>query len=116
MITPMLGPVDKVWQPYLCGCQGEECREGFSCLVVSGRNATELLEAVEHPLDAVPVLVSPEVAGRWVLPVCFRRNDRPDPVDQKLLAQEIAVIAFVSKEQPRFADRYRQQIGNGVVI
>ena len=37
-------------------------------------------------------------------------------MDQKLLAQEIAVIAFVSKEQPRFADRYRQQIGNGVVI
>jgi hypothetical protein len=37
-------------------------------------------------------------------------------VDQKLLAQEIAVIAFVSKEQPRFADRYRQQIRNGVVI
>ncbi|MFC3075168.1 hypothetical protein ACFOHH_18810, partial [Shinella pollutisoli] len=22
----ILGPVDKVWQPYLCGCQGEECR------------------------------------------------------------------------------------------
>ena len=37
-------------------------------------------------------------------------------MDQKLLAQEIAVIAFVSKEQPRFADRYRQQIGNGVVV
>ena len=37
-------------------------------------------------------------------------------MDQKLLAQEIAVIAFVSKEQPRLADRYRQQVGNGVVV
>ena len=85
-------------------------------LVVSGRNATELFETVEHPLDTVPILIGPEVAGRRILPVGLRRNDRPDPVDQKLLAQEIAVIAFVSKEQPRFADRYRQQIGNGVVI
>ena len=59
-----LGPVDKVWQPYLCGCQGEECREGFSCLVVSGRDAPELLETVEHPLDAVSIFVNPKVAGR----------------------------------------------------
>jgi len=29
-------------------------------------------------------------------------------MDQKFLAQEIAVIAFVGKEQSRFADRYRQ--------
>ena len=80
-----LGPVDKVWQPYFCGSQGEECREGFSCLIVSGRNATELLEAVEHPLDAVSILVCPEVAGRRVLPVGLRRNDRPDPMDQEFL-------------------------------
>ena len=54
-----------------------------SCLVVSGRNAAELLEAVEHPFDAVPVFVSPEIAGRWVLSVGLRRNDRPDPMDQE---------------------------------
>jgi hypothetical protein len=77
----VLGPVDKVWQPYFRGSQGEECREGFSCLIVSGRNATELLEAVEHPLDAVSILVCPEVAGRRVLPIGLRRNDRPDPMD-----------------------------------
>jgi hypothetical protein len=103
-----LGPVDKVWQPYLCSGQGKECCEGFSCLVVSGRHTTELLEAVEHPFDAVSILVCSEVAGRRVLPVCFRRNDRPDPVDQQLFTQEITVVAFVGKKPFRFADRYCQ--------
>jgi hypothetical protein len=37
-------------------------------------------------------------------------------MDQEFLAQEIAVIAFVCKEQSRFADRYRQQVRNGVVV
>ena len=112
----MLGPVDKVWQPYLCGCQGEECREGFSCLVVSGRDAPELLETVEHPLDAVSIFVNPKVAGRRVLSVGFWRNDRPDTVDQEFFTQEVTVVAFVGEEQPRLADRYRQQVRNGVVV
>ena len=111
-----LGPVDKVWQPYLCGCQGEECREGFSCLVVSGRDAPELLETVEHPLDAVSIFVNPKVAGRRVLSVGFWRNDRPDTVDQEFFTQEVTVVAFVGEEQPRLADRYRQQVRNGVVV
>ena len=111
-----LGPVDKVWQPYLCGCQGEECREGFSCLVVSGRDAPELLETVEHPLDAVSIFVNPKVAGRRVLSVGFWRNDRPDTVDQEFFTQEVTVVAFVGEEQPRFADRYGKQVRNGVVI
>lgn len=97
----VLGPVDKVWQPYLCGCQGEECREGFSCLVVSGRDAPELLETVEHPLDAVSIFVNPKVAGRRVLSVGFWRNDRPDTVDQEFFTQEVTVVAFVGEEQPR---------------
>ena len=112
----VLGPVDKVWQPYLCGCQGEECREGFSCLVVSGRDAPELLETVEHPLDAVSIFVNPKVAGRRVLSVGFWRNDRPDTVDQEFFTQEVTVVAFVGEEQPRLADRYRQQVRNGVVV
>ena len=111
-----LGPVDKVQQPYFGCCQGEECREGFSGLVVSGCDATELLEAVEHSFDAVSILVCAEVAGRRVLPVCFWRNDRPDPVAQEFLTQEVTVIAFVGKEQPRLANRHRQQIRNGVVV
>ena len=37
-------------------------------------------------------------------------------MDQEFFAQEITVIAFVGKEQSRFADRYRQQVRNGVVV
>ncbi len=69
----------------------------FSCLVVSGRNATELLEAVEYPLDAVSVLVGTVVLGGRGLPVCLRQKDRPDPVEQEFFTQEITVVAFVGK-------------------
>lgn len=42
----------------------QECKEGFGDLVIAGSDATELLEAVEHAFDAVPILVAPpEVAG-----------------------------------------------------
>lgn len=75
-----------------------------------------MLEAIEHPLDAVSVLVNPEVADRRVLPVGLRRNDWSDPMDQEFLAQEITIVFLVSKEQPRLADRYRQQVRNGVVV
>ncbi|KPF43302.1 hypothetical protein IP76_14360 [Rhizobium sp. AAP43] len=37
-------------------------------------------------------------------------------MDQEFLAQEITFIAFVGKKQSRFADRYRQQVRDGVVI
>ncbi|MCY1234341.1 hypothetical protein D9M68_172200 [compost metagenome] len=37
-------------------------------------------------------------------------------MDQEFFTQEIAVIAFIGKEVLRLADRYRQQIMNGVVI
>ena len=86
----------------------------MSCRIGSQRDET--VEAVEHPLDAVPILVCPEVACRRVLSVCFWRNDWSDPMDQEFLAQEITIVAFVSKEQPRLADWYRQQIRNGVVV
>jgi hypothetical protein len=37
-------------------------------------------------------------------------------MDQEFFTQEITVVAFVSKEQPRFTDRYRQQVRKGIVI
>lgn len=80
-----------------------------SCLVISGGNATELLEAIEHPLNAVSFIVNPEVAERRVLPIGPRRNDWSDPMDQEFLSQEITIVARVSNKQPRLADWYRQQ-------
>lgn len=37
-------------------------------------------------------------------------------MDQEFFTEEVTVVAFVSKEQPRFADWYRQQVRNGVVV
>lgn len=55
-------------------------------------------------------LVCAEVAGRRVHPVSFWRNDRPDPVAQEFFTQEVTVVALVGKEQPRLANRHRQQM------
>lgn len=53
----------------------------------------------------------------WLyLSVYLRQDYRSDPMDQQFLASKITVIAFVGKEQPRFTDRSRQQIRNGVII
>jgi hypothetical protein len=84
----MHSPLASIQEPYLGRGQGEECRKGFSGLVVSGRNATELFDVVEHPLDAVSILVSAEIAGGRVLPVGLRWNDRLGPVNQVFSAQE----------------------------
>ena len=37
-------------------------------------------------------------------------------MDQQFLAQEVTIVAFVSKEQPWLADWYRQQVRNGIVV
>ena len=37
-------------------------------------------------------------------------------MDQESLAREITIVAFIGKEQSRLADRYRQQVRNGVVV
>jgi hypothetical protein len=51
-----LGPVDISWHPELCGGEGERAEEGDRSFVVVGGDAAELLEPVEHPLEAVAVL------------------------------------------------------------
>jgi hypothetical protein len=40
-------------------------------LVVAGSDASELLQPVEHALDAISILVGFEVAGDWILAVRF---------------------------------------------
>lgn len=70
------------------------------------KSISSLRKQSPHPFDAVSILVGSKGAGRRVLPVSLRRNDGSDPMDQRFLAQEIAVIPFVGKKQPRFAGRY----------
>jgi len=51
-----LAHVDKRPNPEPCCGDIEETHEEQGGLVVAGRNAAHLLEAVEHPLDAVAAL------------------------------------------------------------
>ncbi len=62
------------------------------------------------------MLIDTEVAGWRVFPVCFRRDDRPDPASEEFLPQEITIIPFVGKKELRLVDRHGQQIRNGIVI
>lgn len=66
---------------YFRGDQGEEAIERFSGLLVSGSNTTELLDPIEHPPDAVSILVGPKVADGRGFPVCLAWDDRPDPLE-----------------------------------
>jgi hypothetical protein len=46
------------------------------CLLVSGRYAAVLLDAVEEELDLVPLLVELSIIGSRRMPVSARRYDR----------------------------------------
>lgn len=51
LLVRLLGRVDKVRQPHPNGGKVEEACEGYSGLVVTGRNTAELLEEAEYLLD-----------------------------------------------------------------
>lgn len=64
-LTPYLGHVDKRPDPKPCCGEVEEAHEGQCGLIVTGRDTSHLLETVEHPLDAVAVLVAPPICLLW---------------------------------------------------
>jgi hypothetical protein len=66
----------------------------------------KLLQPVEQPLDTISVPVGFEVTGGRVFSVGPRRDNGPDPVDQQLLAQSVAVIALVCENQPGLGNRH----------
>lgn len=76
----------------------QEAEEGFGGFVVTGGDAAELLEPVEHALDAVAVLVVQEIACNWLGAIGPRRDDRQDAMKEQVLAHGIAVIAFVGQQ------------------
>jgi len=87
----------------------------LSYLVATRRNCLSLLNILSMRLRSLYALKS---QGGGLLRFAFGGSAgcRPDPVDQQFLAQEIAIITFVSEKQFRFADRHCQQVWNGTVI
>ena len=66
-------------------------------LIVSGGNATPILETTEAALDDVATLVGFFVVSNALLSVGFARNDGLDPMAFEPSAKRIGVVAFVSQ-------------------
>lgn len=112
----LLGPVDISWYPQLRGGECQEAKEGDGGLVVSGCDAPELLELVEHALDPIAVLVGTVVAGDGLFAVGLGRDDRQNPLEQQAGADIVAVVALVGQHQPGFGDRQGDQVIDGFVV
>lgn len=112
----VLGPVDISWYPQLRGGECQEAKEGDGGLVVSGCDAPELLELVEHALDPIAVLVGTVVAGDGLFAVGLGRDDRQNPLEQQAGADIVAVVALVGQHQPGFGDRQGDQVIDGFVV
>ncbi len=53
----------------------------FCFVATQTPNTTELRDPIEHPLDAVSILVGSEVVDGRGFSVWLRRDDRPDPLE-----------------------------------
>ena len=111
-----LGPVDISWHPELCGGEGEKAEEGDRSFVVAGGDAAELLEPVEHALDAVAVFVGAEVAGDGHFAVGLWRDDRQNALEQQAGPDVVAVVALVGQHQLRLGDGQFDQVVDGLVV
>jgi len=94
----------------------QEPQEGSGGFVVAGGDAAELLEAVKHPLDAVAILVSLEVAGDRDGAIGPRRDNRQDAMEKQALADGITIVAFVRQQHARSGDRQRHQVFDRLII
>ncbi len=76
-----------------------KARNAAKDFAVLSKRVAELLEPVEHAFDTVAVLVDLEVALWRVLAVGFWWDHRKNAAQQQILADGIAIIAFVGQEQ-----------------
>jgi hypothetical protein len=98
------------------GGEIEEAGERERGFVVAGGNSALVLEVPEHPLDAVTVPVSTEIAWNVVAPVGLWRDDRQDAAHQQVRSHRIAIVSFVRQQCLGFVDRQRHQVIDSPVI
>ena len=94
----------------------QEAEEGESGFVVAGGDAAELLETVEHPLDAVAVLVAMKIADDRLDAVRAGWDDRQDAAQQEGLSEVVAVVAFVGQEETGLGHWQGQQRQGALVV
>ena len=83
---------------------------------MSGCDALELLELVEHALDPVAVLVGTVVGGDGLFAVGLGRDDRQNSLEQQAGADIVSVVAFVGQHQPGLGDRQGDQVIDGLLV
>ena len=94
----------------------DEGHERFSCFVVAGCNAPGLLEAIEHPLDAIAIPVGPEVASYGLLPVGLGRDDWQDPLHEQRGSDPVAIVALVGQHHLRLGDGQSEEFVHSLVV
>lgn len=75
--------------------EGQEAVGGF---VVSGCDATSVLELVEKALDAIAHRIEQRIDGTLNLAIAFGWYDRIGAVEPGILADGVAVVAAIAKQ------------------
>ena len=76
----------------------DACEEISGGLFVAGCDGAKVLDVVEETFHEVALAIEREVALARRLAICPRRNDGLDAADFEMLAEAIAIIAFVGEE------------------
>jgi len=94
----------------------QEPQEGSGGFVVAGGDAAELLEAVKHPLDAVAILVSLEVAGDRDGAIGPRRDNRQDAMEKQAVSSDNGAVDHMLPVvgQTEIDQRFQQGIPNAL--
>jgi hypothetical protein len=85
-------------QPKLSSSDRKEAEEKGRGLVVSGSDASRLLQSVELALDVIAVAVASEVASRWLSTGRLGRDDWQNAAPEQVHPDTITVISFVSEQ------------------
>ena len=97
----ILGCVDKVAQPQADRCKTDETLEGLGKLIVSGRKASGVLQAIKAPFDAIAECIDRAVDFDLDAPVFLRWNDRRSASQFNVCPNIICIIAPVCEQHLR---------------
>ena len=95
------------------GGDGYGCKVVLDISIVSGGDASPVLEAAEHALDDVSPVVDALVVGELHLAVSHGRDDGDGAASFQPIAQNVGIIAFVGGAIDGWWQRSDTLLGNG---
>ena len=84
--------------------------------VVSGGDAAELFETIEHALDPVAIFITLEVAFDGQLAIGLGWDDRQDAFNQQTGSHIVSVVTLVSEHRLRFGNRHVEQFRDCKIV